>query len=332
MTINLMKQYVELTQKQIQFYLKKVLGNKYKKAYCDRFIEKYINIRYYNFYKNDSNHAIRKNVMEALKNLQEDMIITNIEDRDIIEKTNLFFYYVLYFDNVVYYKDLQKVAEKLAKLRKKYLNKEEENWAETFACEIKQWIEKKNDFLASFESEDFYIKIKNYPEELNVYRVNLKHNVKFPMEYSEFAINKVFQTGLIEEDKLVIEYYQTGIQVIKDILRQNFKREYVVEFSDSILKKSNKLKNLLNIIDNSAMQEKIALKIKYEHFTKNKEKIYELLRNGYKIAVVIDNSFQVNFKNIEDLAMFRFVIVSKKQKQYEAICEQKSKSVNVIEI
>lgn len=330
MTINLMERYVELTKKQIHFYLKEVLGSKYKKAYCDRFTEKYINIRYYNFYKNSSNYAIRKNVIEALKELQEDMIISNISDRDLIEKTNLFFYYILYFDDVVYYKDLHKVAEKLEKLRKKLLNKENDYWQENFVSEMKEWIEKKNDFLNSFDSKDFFLKIRNYPEKLNLYRVNLKHNVKFPMEYSEFAIDKVFKTGIIEEDKLTIEYYQIGIQVIRDILKQNFKREYIVEFSDSILKKTNKLKNLLNIIDNVAMQEKISLKIRYEQFIKNKEIIYELLCKGFKIAVVIDNSFEASFKNIENLEMFRYVLINNKSKQYQAICEQRSTNVIVI--
>ena len=51
MTINLMNTYIDITKKQINEYLKMTIGKEYKKQYVDRFVDKYINIRYYNFYK-----------------------------------------------------------------------------------------------------------------------------------------------------------------------------------------------------------------------------------------------------------------------------------------
>ena len=61
--------------------------------------------------------------------------------------------------------------------------------------------------------------------------VNLKfQNIKFPLEFSDFAINKAFQIGLVSEDKLVIEYYLVVLQILKDVLKLNFKKKYVLEF------------------------------------------------------------------------------------------------------
>ena len=49
MTINIMNQYIELTKKQINSYMKLVFGNKFNKQYVDIYTDKYINIRYCNY-------------------------------------------------------------------------------------------------------------------------------------------------------------------------------------------------------------------------------------------------------------------------------------------
>ena len=147
----------------------------------------------------------------------------------------------------------------------------------------------------------------------------MKYDIKFPLEYSEFAINKAFQTGIVNEDKLVVEYYLTVIQILKDIQKQNFRKKYIVEFAATLLKKPKKIKSILNIINNAAVQDKISLKIKYEDFLKNKQEVYDLMRDGYKITVILDNSFEPNFKDIESLQMFEFVIINQGLKYYEEV-------------
>lgn len=332
MTINIMNQYIELTKKQINIYMRAVFGNQFNKKYCDAFTEKYINIRYYNFYENDINTSMRKKILEHLRQTQEGITVNNIDDRELIEKMCVFYYYILYFDNVVYYKDLGKIIEKLSKLRKKILNKYSEKFEEDLYNNMKEYISKKEKLLKRFESEEFFLKFSNYPEKTKVYRVNLKYNIKFPPLYSDFAIEKAFNIGIINEDKLVVEYYLIVVQAIKDILKQNFKKQYIVEFAPTILKKSKKIKSLLNLIDNNAIQEKISMKIRYENFLENKEKIYELMRNGYKFAIILDNSFEINYKNIEDLNMFKYIIINKNLKHYKEIQEFKDSLNNVIEI
>ena len=240
----------------------------------------------------------------------------------------IFYYYVLYFDNVVYYKNLEKTIQKITKLREKILNKNNNGFDKILYEKMTEFIKQKEEFIKKFETEKFFIKISNYPEKLHTYRVNLKYNINFPLVYSNYAIEKAFTTGIIDEDKLIIEYYLITIQVLKDILKQNFTKQYIVEFSSTLLNKPKKFKKLLNIINNTAIQDKLSLKIRYEKFLKNKDKIYELMREGYKITVVLDNSFEVNFKNLENLNMFKYVIVNKNFKDYEEIKKRK----NIIEI
>lgn len=330
MTINIMNQYVELTKKYINLYLKTLFGKEYNKTYSDVFIEKYIYVRYYNFYDSDTNISIRKKVLAVLKKVEEDLILNHIQDREVIEKMHMFFYYVLYFDEVVYYKDLRNVISKLVRLRKKFFNFEIRDLEEKIYSIVMEWFELREVALNKFDSDIFFIRKISYRNKIDVYKVKLKYKIKFPKIYSEFAIKKAFNLGIINEDKLLIEYYMTVVKIIRDIRKLNFKTHYVVWFADSLLSKNTKLKNLLNIIDDDIIKEKICLKIRFEHFVKNREKIYELMRSGYNIAIILDNSFEAEYKNIESLKIFKYIIVKEDSRQYNDIKNAEITLKNII--
>lgn len=333
MTKNIMNEYIELTKKQINEYMKIVFGERFDQNYCDLFTERYLNIRYFNYYENEFHETMRRKILEHLKKVGEDIVINNIEHRELIETMRVFFYYVLYFDDVVYYKDLRQKIGQIAKVRKRVFNIENYDFEEKLYQKMTQIMEEKEELLGRFDSDNFYIKLSKYPNKLSVYRVNLKfNNINFPPEYSDFAINKAFQIGLVNEDKLVVEYYLVVQQILKDIVKLNFKKKYVLEFAETLLKKPKKIKGLLNIINNEAVQDKISLKIRYEYFLKEKDTVFELMRQGYKITVILDNSFEPSFKNMESLQMFEFVIINRNLKKYEEIMNNKESLHNIIEI
>lgn len=330
MTINIMNEYIEITKKQISEYMRLIFEYQFNQKYCDIFTERYINIRYFNYYENDI-ETTRRKILDHLKQVGEELIINNIDDRELIELMRIFFYYVLYFDNVTYYKDLRNKIAQIGKAKRKRIGNDLNE--EELYHKMIDFSKQKEELINDFSSEEFFIKLSKYPNKSNVFRINLKYNnIKFPLEYSEFAINKAFQMGIVNEDKLIVEYYLTVLQILKDIVKQNFKRKYIVEFAATLLKKPKKIKSILNIINNSAVQDKISLKIKYEDFLKNKQEIYDLMRDGYKITVILDNSFEPNFKDIESLQMFEFVIINQGLKYYEDIINNKGNLHNIIEI
>ena len=334
MSINIMNKYIEITKKQISTYLKLVFEKQYNKRYNDIYTEKYINSRYYNFFNdNDENTTIRKIVLEELRKTQEYLISTDLQEKEIIEKIHIFFCYFLYFDDVVYCKDVKIKISQIAKLRKKILNKECEEFEENLYREMITLNDEKEKLLSNFDTDEFSLKIKNYKTVKNIYRVILKQNIKFPIEYSELAVNKVFNVGIINEDKLIIEYYLITVQIIKDIIRQNFKKQYIVEFAETLLSKPKKILGILNVIDNSAIQDKISLKVIYEYYLENKEKIYELMREPHRFAIILDNSFEVDYKNMENLKMFKYVLLNRESKHYSKIMKlNEDVNNNIIEI
>ena len=333
MAENLVNKYIEITKKQIIQYLKNVFENKIKKDIVESFIEKYINIRYYNFYNDDINSKLRTRILDHLKEEGEKLSIYNIEDREFIENCLVFFYYVLYFDKVIQSRDIRKTIEKIAKLRKRVLGKEnEKEFIENLYSKMLDYDIEKDNLIVKYETDEFGLKFTNYQDKLDVYRVNLKYNFQMPLIYSEFAINKAFNTGLINEDKLQVEYNLISMQVLKDILKQDFKKQYVLEFSDTLLDKPKKLKTLLNILNNQGEKDKLSIKIRYEKFLEKKEEIYELLREGFRVTAILDNSFTIDYKNIENLKIFKYIIINKNLKCYKEIARNKKNLNNVIEV
>ena len=110
-----------------------------------------------------------------------------------------------------------------------------------------------------------------------------------------------------------------------------FKKQYIVEFADSLFEKKQKILRLLNIIDNSAIQDKLSLKIKHETFLKYREEAYELLRNGYKIALLADETIDTDRAELEKLKMFKYILINKDAPYYDEIIRKKTLQ-NIIEI
>ena len=292
----------------------------------------YLNVRFYNFYPKDDNLTFRKNYLNAIKEEEANIVRAMPEKKKLIENMGLFFYYILYFDKISYRVDIDEIIEKLYKIRKKLLRKDNEDFKENFRNTYEEYADKKEKFLKKFETEEFYLKVTDYEGANNANRVNLKYNIKFPMLYSTQAIENVFNSGLVAEDKLFVEYNLMSVEIIQDILKGNFKRQYIIEFNTNLFKKKRKLASLLNVINNSAVQDKVNLKITYKEFLQNKDNIYELMRDGFKFAVILDNSFEPEYANFERLNAFYYTIASKKLDYYDKVITNESIIKRLIKI
>lgn len=332
MANNVMQEYIKITQEEILTYMKLIFEKSYNKKIALRYMEAYENVRFYDFYKKDENLTFRKNFLNALKEAETKIKKQFPEKEKLVENMRAFYYYILYFDKISYKTDVEEKIEELYQLRKKLLKKDNEEFKNVFYKTFKLYSEQKQEYLDKFSTEDFYLKIADYEGMGGVYKVMLKYNINIPMIYSEKAIETVFNSGLIEEDKLYVEYNLVSVEVISDILRGNFKKQYIIEFTPTLLKKNKKMKSLLNIIDNSAIQDKINLTINYEDFSKNKENIYELMRNGFKFAIVLDNTFEAEYGNFEKLKMFNYVILKKDINNYQKILQNENIIENLIKI
>jgi len=334
MSHNITQEYLELTKKQLSSIMKIILENKYQKQQADEILEQYIKVRYLGFFKEEEGkkYTLRQKIMKTFQEKEIKLIEENPEKQKDIQNIFVFYYYILYFDGVIGSREITNVIEKIEKLRTKLLGKKREDFKTLLYNEIKEQEKSKEDFLKKYETDKFYLKISNYPNTSGLYKVKLNYNINFPMLYSTQAIEKAFKTGITAEDKLIVEYYLISALVIKDIIKQNFTRQYIIEFSSSLLKKSKKLKSILNIINNPVIQDKVSLKLKYKDFLENKEIVYELIRNGFRIAIILDDTINVNFSELDKLNVFEYVVVNKKMQKNEEIIKNKIIINNLVQI
>lgn len=321
MAQNIMNEYIKLTKEHMNRYMKLILRNDFDSSIFDEFWESYLNARYYDLNGYKSDNTLKEEILLELNKKKDKLKERHSTKRKLIEDMYLFLNHLIYFDKISPNKDLEKTIEDINYLCKELLGREENSFKDTLRESLMTNTKEVEELLKKFECQDFYISISNYRTIKNVYRVNLKYNFRMPMVYSNLAINKAFTTGTVNEDKLFIEYSLISIQIIQDIIRGNFKKQYVVEFADSLFEKGQKLERVLKTVENQAIQDKLNFKIEYNTFLENKMMVYDFIKRGFRFAVIIDEKFDGTLESIEKLKVFSYVMINENAKWYHHIVE-----------
>ena len=302
MSCNIVNEYVDFSRKSIKKYVKTILERYYDQDIFDDLINAYINTRYYDMYDR-VDKRFKVNIVYYLKKSLE-----NIKNDEAYKNKAKYmfqtFKYILYFDSVIECDSVRPLIHEIYEYRSK-LELIDEDFESKIYNMLKDDLLAKQNFINSFNDKNFsidYVKV-----EKQIFDCNLVHNIKFSKIYSDYAINKVFNSKEIGEQKLFVTYSLLGCKVLQDIIKGNFTKKYLVDYEIS-LKNKPKKKKLLNIIDNDIVKEKVFLKISFADFIQNKEEVYSLTKAGFKIAIILDDSFALEYENIMLLKVFAYVI------------------------
>jgi hypothetical protein len=135
---------------------------------------------------------------------------------------------------------------------------------------------------------------------------------------------------VINEDKLMIEYLMLTVLNIKNINYGKFNTQYLVDFPTTLFEKAKKMEQMLRIINDPAIQDKIKIKIKNKDFVEYKEIIYELMKRGYKFALILDDSFTASQEEIRKLSIFDYIILNKSLENYDELKRYERQIENLI--
>ena len=333
---NIMDTYLNFTEKKIKKYMKIIFSTYYDEEIVSEYLRTYINARYYNI-KNTENpaRAFYLRILDEL-NYKEDILMKRCEEEaetldekeselNKISKTKEVFGYILFFDNVrnvENFKTIDSIREIIQKMIEivnvAFGIKRSKEIEDKLYKEITSDMLDKEVYLDKFETDEFVLRFENSEFKEELYYTVLEHNIKMPMQYSESAIEKVYNEGIIAEDKLQIEYILLSIVAIRDIINANFKDSYIAEFECTLFKKKQKLESILSIIGNQALQEKISLNITYSDYITNQKSVLEYTKKGYDFVITLDNSIK-SIEDVEKLKMFKTVIAPKNLVLYKDI-------------
>lgn len=326
---NLMNEYIKIVKSNMNKFMKIFLDNKYVKSISDEFIETYTEIRYYGLIEIKKGFTVKNKILNELRVKREDLLEEIPEKEKIIEITYAFLDSCIALNEIT--SDLlEEEVEQVVKLRKLHLSKNsDDDYKDEIRKLYKECGKEKEKLLKQADSDKFFLKYSNF-KITNLKKVIVKYNIKFPAIYSKQAIEKIFNNSVIAEDKVFVEYNMISAQVIRDIENAIYRKQYVVEFPETILDKPQKMARLIEIINHPSIQDRLMFNISYKTIVDYKDKIYELLKNGYKIALTIDNTFEGTVADIQRLSLFEYVLVSKKSAHYNELVKNKLK--NLVEI
>lgn len=310
MSTNISKEYLTFTKKNLTTYAKLILDKSYKKDIFNILLDTYYDVRYYNYYdhlyksyESNINNYLKKKTIELMSSMPS-------EDKNIIENNYLVFKYLLPLDNVIKYSSLKDLLEDIISFRTKHLSlPEDPEFEKEFMSFAKENEKRKKQFLDTIDNERLTINLTKTNNK-NVYFVDLSYDITFPKIYSSYSINKVYHTGLINEDKIFIIYHLINKQILENTISGNYNPQYIVDFPLSIFDKKDKLNRLFNTIDCEMVKENLIIKFTYTDYLTYKDNIDDYIKEGYKFAIELDDSFDYQEKNKIWLDIFKYIIVS----------------------
>lgn len=329
---NLMNDYIKIVKSNMNQFVKLCIENKYVKNIADEFIDIYCEIRYFGLIEAKKGFTVKNNILTELRQKKDDLIEESKKDPkriSIIELTYNFIDSCIAL-NEKKNEELDEEVSIILRLRKEHLGIEySDDYKREIYNIVNECTKEKLKLLELVDSDKFYLKYSNY-KTTNLKKVVIKYNIKFPDIYSNTSIAKAFNSGTILEDKMFVEYNMIAAQIIRDIEDSNYRKQYVIEFPDTIFDKPQKLARLLEIINNPSIQDRALLDINCSAIVSQRDKLYDLIRNGFKIALSLDDTFEPNSANIQRLSMFQYILIDKEAKYYQEL--EKYNLKNLVEV
>lgn len=307
MSCNVIKEYADFSKENINKYYELIMGKYYNKDLVKPFLDKYIDIRYYDL----DTDKYSRNITKINKRLSE--IYDTIEEDKLTAKfIHIMFGIIFYLDDVLELGNRDNLIKLINQIRIEKLGINDPEFIPNFTTLLEENTNRKKMFIETLQCKEFPVEY-NYIYEQDLYNVEILYDIPIPKLYSRYAIEKAFNDGIVAEDKLFVEYYMVNAKILKDAINGDYNNKYLLEFNSNILKKKDKLANLLNIFDNDLAKEVLSLKINYSNFISNKEKVYELIREGYKFSIIIDNKYE-NYEKVDinTFDVFEYIILNNK--------------------
>lgn len=312
---NLIEKHINNTQKKLKKCNNLILKSKYDKYVSNILIQTYIDARYYNFGVNSKIKVFYKRIYNALEKKAEELISEEPRQETMVKNTLELFKYYFYIDYVRKPESIDDIVNYLYEMRITKLglrSAEKDDFKNEFKKIIKENEVDLDKLEKEFDSQDFEIKIKKVTsKDNNYYYAKLNYNFDFPELFDKNVVEEVFNTEIIAEDKLFVEYPMIALKIFSEILEGNFSKIYICEFSVDLLNKKKKLEQVLQPINNEAYQDKVCLLINYDEFINNKNEIFSLIKRGFCFALETDEKMaKLSNEELQILELFKCIIVN----------------------
>lgn len=309
--MNALEEYIKFEKNNISLFAKEVLSDYYVEELFSHLLDTYFENRYYNFYS-EENTTLEENIFEHLKKTLTKLLEGSDEEtKNKLTEMYVIFNYILCYDEVNIIND-RTLVKLLCDYRSSLFGSSDNLFKEKISKLINTTREKRKAFFDYFHTNDFYIKKYTTSKE-NVIDIVIDHKLQFPKLYSEYAIDRVFNEDTIKEDKLLVEYYLMTDLIVKDVRECIFDKYYLIEFAPSLFEDKERLQKLLDLTLDDCFKNQTVMKIDYEDYVKYNNNIKDMIRDGYKFAIFVDDN-DVKEEDFILFEIFDYIVVDSKSK------------------
>ncbi len=304
--------YIKFVNDFLISYYRKMLDNKYEKALVEPFVTKYVDVRYYN--KSEIKETnFTKRIDKELKEVFKNQLKNYPKRAETIKNIFALFSYVLYIDGITKFKDINSLLKTMFKDDNISLEYTDETKSDISDL-IKNYIKKKVDFFALFNSSEFFLKGKKASD--NLYFIDLGQKCNMSELYSKSAIEKAYDSDVVFENRIYLALVMLSSKILSEVLALKFDNYYVVDFPGSLFRKPKKIIRFTKLLDDELLKDRISLRIKYKEYTEFKRTVHEIINEGYSISLELDETYVTDFDN---LFLFSNIFVSKNAPYYDTI-------------
>lgn len=317
MNYNIIKIYLDFLEKSFLEYFKIILKNKYSKEMCLDFINRYISVRYYN----ETNYYQVKDIVDRINRELVDLVksLANRDNVDDLKNIVALFGYLLYFDDVCFAVHDMEIINSIVNDQVVKIDDIDE-----VKKALKEWYinfkTKKESFYKTLNTKDFNVIEKRVYRK--VYYLELEHDIKISNLYSEYAINKAYNSSIINEDKAFIKYILASSIILENATNLDFSKHYIVDLPETLFTKEKKLNRLFNALNNTLAKKFIFIKITYHDYINNKDVVNKFINDGYFFVLELDSSYS---DEITELFLFPFIMVREDSEEYDLIMKEKDR-------
>ena len=309
MARNIVKDYLEYDREKLSEYIDIITEKALMGKIRDMIVDTYINIRYYNMYENIKNNPIDNIEYYVIENFKKKYNDKNVKRNIplIVDALIIIRYLVLlekYSDNPEATVQLEQYEQKM---QKKYKNTP--IIVADLIRDIKMDLQKKQRFLSELLSTDFSV-VKRETNIPDVYDLVLENDVKIPDLFSDVAVNRVYNTGAINEDKMLVYYVLATREILLDMINYDYSKKYLIDFPDSLVDKKSKQSSLFKIFEDDYLREKLILKVNYSDYKEKKDSYDYLIHSGYSFAVFVDDDVK---DDVVLLNVFAYILVGNEE-------------------
>ena len=235
--MNVMNEYLKINKRFITKYVKLMLGNKYNRKIAEEFLNTYVSNRYLLIEEELGKNNLKTEISKELDELKIRLIAEDQASKNIVQQTRTCYNYLLYFDNVIHSKDIQKIIAQAVQKKEQITGKEYPELSNDIYEEIQNYKNQVNELKNRLKSKQFSLDFEKSITSPYIKNVEINQNIKFPVLYSQFAIKKAMETEPVFEDIFLVEYHLVAETVINDITNGDVRNQYIVKFPVKIMKK-----------------------------------------------------------------------------------------------